>query len=345
MIMKKLLTMGFVLLFLSTTAQMFRNDFEQFSSLPSHLGQWFLVNGLLNPSSGDQVLANPDYYHVQGSVEANLPETAMGLVSPKSGSAIVGVHIADNTEDPKQEYLSFALGQNLVVGKSYHLQFFWTNGKKTAIAPSGLSVSQMGVLFTDEMPIQMGGDAIQQIPQFTFENSMYSQEWREANITFVAAESSQFVTIGLFGSSDIKSLLRSNAPNAQLAYYYFDDVQLWEINEDHVMRVPWLSDGMPIAIDNVIEGKEVVYVPNSFTPNDDGKNDVFMQLEEEVLGWNLELFNRWGEVIFKSHHATAGWDGKYQGATLEEDIYYWKLNYLNPQGEAKKCSGNVFLIR
>jgi len=345
MSMKKLLTGCFLPLFFNATSQLLRNDFELCQGIPNQLGQWFLVNGLLNPSTGDQALANPDFFHTAANAEADLPETAYAIVSPKNGQGVVGLHVADNTDTPKQEYLCFELSENLVVGRSYHLQFSWTNGKKTAVSPSGLSVSNLGVFCSDQFPTQIGADAIVENAQFVFENSLYSEEWREANISFVATEASKFITIGVFGETDVKSLLKSQVAGAQVAYYFFDAVRFWEINENHIMRVPWISDGMPVPIHNVIEGKETVYVPNSFTPNDDGKNDVFMEMQEGVLGWNLELYNRWGEVIFQSQDATIGWDGKYQGSIMEEDIYYWQLTYLNPDGDAKKCTGNVFLIR
>ena len=345
MSMKKVLTFTFILLFLNATAQLLRNDFEEYQAIPNQLGQWFLVHGLLNPSGGDQGLANPDYFHYGASAEADLPETAYSIISPKNGQGVMGLHVADKTDLPKQEYISFELAQPLEIGKSYHLQFSWSNGKRTAVSPAGLAVSNLGVLLSDQLPHQIGANRITDNAQFVFENSLYSEDWREANITFIATENSKFVTMGVFGDGDVKSLLKSQFSGAQIAYYFFDAVRLWEVNESHVMRVPWLSDGMPIPLNNVIEGREVVYVPNSFTPNEDGKNDVFMEMQEEVLGWNLELYNRWGELIFKSQNARAGWDGKYHGSVMEEDIYYWQLTYLDPEGDAKKCTGNVFLIR
>ena len=334
-----------ILLSFNATGQLLRNGMEANTGLPQHLGEWNKIVGLLNPSVGESELASPDYYHAQGSAEADFPETAYAIVQPNSGNGMVGLHVADNSSHPVREYLTFQFSQPLEIGKSYHLKFHWTNGKMTPVSPAGLSIMDLGIYLSNSIPTQQGTSFINIEPQFKFSEWMYSEAWREANVSFVATENSEFVTIGLFGIDDVKSLLNSVVSGAEIAYLFFDDVQLWEVNETHVIRVPWLDSGMPTPVSIEVEGKDIVYVPNSFTPNGDGTNDYFLKMEEEVLGWNVEIFNRWGQLIFHSDQATQGWDGSNITKDLEEDVYYWKLQYKDLKGEAKNVSGNVFLIR
>src|ERR1041384_3504677 len=58
-----------------------------------------------------------------------------------------------------------------------------------------------------------------------------------------------------------------------------------------------------------IESDFSIYVPNAFTPNGDGLNDVFLPVTRGVKKYSLELFNRWGERIFFSREPMIGWDG------------------------------------
>ena len=334
-----------VLLSFNATAQLLRNDFEDYTSLPTQLGEWFKLNGVENASSGDQNPATPDFLHLSAVDEADLPETAFAWISPYSGSGVMGIHIADKYDQPQYEYLTLQLNEPVQQGKSYHLKFYWSNGKLTPISKGGLAVANLGVLFSSNIPTQIASEPINQEPQCKFEGIMYSEIWREANITFNAPENASFLTIGLFGPADLKNIITPIFPHAEVAYYYFDKIEMWEVNQDHVIRVPWIDDGMPDQNNAVVLGSDIVYVPNSFTPNEDGKNDVFLKMEKEILGWQLEVYNKWGQLVHQNEQATMGWDGKSTMGNVEGDIYYWKLNYRNTEGLLQSSSGSVFLIR
>ncbi|MCB0766634.1 MAG: gliding motility-associated C-terminal domain-containing protein [Flavobacteriales bacterium] len=69
-------------------------------------------------------------------------------------------------------------------------------------------------------------------------------------------------------------------------------------------------------------------MPNVFTPNGDGSNDVFLPL---VVGqptdFEMEIRNRWGQVIFRSTNVNTGWDGRIQGEWAADGTYYWTVRY------------------
>ncbi|MES2628254.1 MAG: PKD domain-containing protein [Bacteroidota bacterium] len=79
----------------------------------------------------------------------------------------------------------------------------------------------------------------------------------------------------------------------------------------------------------VITGEMSVYVPNAFTPDGDGLNEFFLPsvLGSEVDTYEFLIFNRWGEVIFKSTDPKHGWDGKVAGTDAKADVYPWKLTF------------------
>ena len=89
----------------------------------------------------------------------------------------------------------------------------------------------------------------------------------------------------------------------------------------------------------------VLWFPNAFTPNGDGKNDVFKAEGESLNQFSLQIFNRWGEVIYKSSNPDQGWDGNYQGLPAPEGVYSWKAAYINHQRREKIVVGKVSLVR
>ena len=93
------------------------------------------------------------------------------------------------------------------------------------------------------------------------------------------------------------------------------------------------------------------YVPNGFTPNDDGINDVFAPkyicgFNGVVTNYQLRIFNRWGQLMFFSESPHAYWDGKYKGQLQPVGSYVWELEYNdNNIGKLVNISGVVLLIR
>lgn len=74
-------------------------------------------------------------------------------------------------------------------------------------------------------------------------------------------------------------------------------------------------------------GGGMMYVPNCFTPNKDGKNDYFCAVSSGVTKFHMQIFNRWGQLIFESESINDCWDGTYKGAPVQEDVYVVKISY------------------
>lgn len=88
-----------------------------------------------------------------------------------------------------------------------------------------------------------------------------------------------------------------------------------------------------------------VYAPNAFTPNGDGKNELFFLKTFNIVDFNLLIFNRWGELIFQTNDKTQGWNGYYKGILSENDLYIWKAKYTSTTGERGSKVGTVTLVR
>jgi gliding motility-associated-like protein len=86
-------------------------------------------------------------------------------------------------------------------------------------------------------------------------------------------------------------------------------------------------------------------LPNAFTPNGDGLNDVFGPLGEGFSVLYFRVYNRWGELIFESNDIQNHWDGTFKGEPVPNGVYAWVLNWANALGNEDVMSGNVTVIR
>ncbi len=87
-----------------------------------------------------------------------------------------------------------------------------------------------------------------------------------------------------------------------------------------------------------------IFVPNAFTPNSDGTNDVFMAKGVGIEEFRLMIFDRWGNQAFVSDDLYKGWDGTVNGQEVQQDVYAWKIE-CKGSGLKKELSGVVSLIR
>ena len=90
---------------------------------------------------------------------------------------------------------------------------------------------------------------------------------------------------------------------------------------------------------------QAVDVPNAFSPNGDGFNDILYVRGQGVTDFIFKVFNRWGEKFFETTDLKIGWDGIYKTKPQDMDVYVWELNALMENGARVVRSGNVSLLR
>jgi gliding motility-associated-like protein len=89
-----------------------------------------------------------------------------------------------------------------------------------------------------------------------------------------------------------------------------------------------------------------VFIPTAFTPNGDGLNDRFKPVcncVPDLYEWFV--YNRWGELVFKSTTTVEQWDGNYKGKTCISGVYVYRVNYRFPGKPLKQASGNINILR
>lgn len=85
-------------------------------------------------------------------------------------------------------------------------------------------------------------------------------------------------------------------------------------------------------------------VPNSFSPNNDGRNDSFIPYYCENDFMKLEIFDRWGNKLFQTMSEEEGWDGIYNGKPVPIGTYLWVIT-TTLKGDTKVLSGTVQVLR
>jgi gliding motility-associated-like protein len=96
----------------------------------------------------------------------------------------------------------------------------------------------------------------------------------------------------------------------------------------------------------VNEVSEYLMMPNAFTPNSDGLNDVFKPETKGISGYRMYIFNKWGELIFSNaSQSSEGWNGTLNGQLLPAGNYVYKVSFQTPKGEEIEKAGTVSLIR
>jgi gliding motility-associated-like protein len=86
-------------------------------------------------------------------------------------------------------------------------------------------------------------------------------------------------------------------------------------------------------------------VPNAFTPNGDGLNDVFLPKTLFISSFALTVYNSWGEAIFHSNDLSQGWDGKKGGQECPVGVYAYTVDVSDPQGNKLSSRGTVTLLK
>jgi gliding motility-associated-like protein len=158
--------------------------------------------------------------------------------------------------------------------------------------------------------------------------------------------------------------------NASSYWWNFGDGSTsTEFNPVHYYTSPGTFDVLLVAnnewncpdtflLEQAVRGEATgdIRFPNAFTPNSDGptdgfydpnsfSNDHFFPLYQGVEEYRLEIFNRWGELLFVTEDVRVGWDGWYRGSPAKQDVYVWKAFARFSDGRESVMKGDVTLLR
>ncbi|MBO9659591.1 MAG: gliding motility-associated C-terminal domain-containing protein, partial [Chitinophagaceae bacterium] len=92
-------------------------------------------------------------------------------------------------------------------------------------------------------------------------------------------------------------------------------------------------------------GGKDFFIPNAFTPNNDGKNDTFKPYGSSIKSIEMRVFNQWGELVYQTTDVNKGWDGMFKGKAQPVGVYPYgiKVTFLDNTTVTKR--GTVNLVR
>ena len=100
------------------------------------------------------------------------------------------------------------------------------------------------------------------------------------------------------------------------------------------------------TISVIYEGKEKVYVPNVFTPNNDQINDMIGIVDEcNIFLLSFDIYNRWGQNVYSGYDISDKWDGNYNGKPCELGTYFYLIKARNLEGQPVEFKGDITLMR
>jgi gliding motility-associated-like protein len=163
-----------------------------------------------------------------------------------------------------------------------------------------------------------------------------------------------------FFSGEIQFVNNSYGIANQYYWQFGDGSQSTQVNPIHfyppqtiadydVMLVAVDTNGcVDTAIQQYIQ-REIIRlnVPNAFTAGDDGYNDGFKPVfssPDLISSYQLDIFNRWGELIFTTNNQYDAWNGRYKGKPCQSGAYTWKIRYTDYLKTSKDAHGHVILL-
>ncbi len=140
-------------------------------------------------------------------------------------------------------------------------------------------------------------------------------------------------------------------------YWYVDDeligdreimVHTFQDSGDYRVKLVAENTYCADSVNKVIniDYRTALWVPTAFTPNGDTKNDVFLPQGDGVRQFEMDIYDRWGKLVFKTRSIERGWDGTYEnGDDAGVGIYVYHIKYTLHNGSTKTIQGEIHLIK
>jgi gliding motility-associated-like protein len=105
------------------------------------------------------------------------------------------------------------------------------------------------------------------------------------------------------------------------------------------------NDTVIVTVYETICGEPDIFIPDAFTPDGDGNNDILYVRGRNITAMELKVFDRWGELVFSTTRQGEGWDATFKGQAVDPDVYVYWLDVTCGDGQTFFKKGNVTVIR
>lgn len=302
-------------------------DFEEKTECPSGINTFSSLKYWLPCGS-------PDYYHTCCQMGCTIPENLVGNQMPKNGNAYSGIGIYRSDVSNLREYLKIKLSKKINDSCYYYFKMYFSIASYVKFFSLNI-----GCLITNqEIDCDFNNySIIQMSPQISNDNLSISDssmsKWYELSYISKFNKDAEWLYIGNF-NCDSQTITIAN-PNgneiATFAYLYVDNVQLYNLCTDS----------------NVINWQQVkLQIPSGITVNSDGLNDKLKLMNRSFFNsLKLNLYDRWGHLLYSTNDINFEWDGSYQGERVPIGVYQWQAEYTTIyDSRLQHATGNVTVL-
>jgi len=290
-------------------------SFEEYWQCPTQVANVEDCKHVFNPMCTDtknvSCISTPDYFNACATVgsNANVPNTFQGYQQAYLGNGM----IAFANVNFYREYVQLKLNTPMIANNVYPFSFYVNLSNKSRV-----TTNQIGVKFVADSIIY--SQFLWQFMEPDWVSNTYITDtlnWTLLSGGYKAKGGEQWMIIGIFYPDTIFPTITINPSTTNISYYFVDNVEV---------QYPKLL------------------IPNIFTPNNDGMNDVW------VFSGNVaevNIYNRWGNQVFTANENFNGWDGTTNnGKPCTDGIYYYVL--ITTDNETNKIlthKGSITLLR
>ena len=131
--------------------------------------------------------------------------------------------------------------------------------------------------------------------------------------------------------------------------YYSQSIgdPIFDPNVDSYRIIAISNDSLESRSNTIsVEKPYALYAPTAFSPDGDGINDYFNVVGQGLTNYTIEIYNRWGQMVFKSNDMSVKWDGNFRNKKAPAGTYVYKVNSVDFGSEIRLIkSGSVSLVR
>lgn len=265
------------------------------------------------------------------------PKTFGGFQLPKSGQKFVGIGIFAYVS----EIVLYAMPQKLKANQLYRFTVYVNLPNKSLNSNKYLSLGIENYVLQDFYNINNLNIYLQKLSElnqnaYVMELHSDTANWIEHSVDFRAKGGEKYLY--LFVKHGIENVISATYPplafditpgEGVISYYFFDNMSLVELPDP----------------DNP-EEEVSLELPNTFTPNADGQNDEWYPRSRNFALFELQVFNRYGSLVFQSQGENVQWDGlTLNGEPAAEGVYFVHLSATDRYGEVHNRQEAVHLFR
>lgn len=272
-----------------------------------------------------------NYFHECSGNLLHVPNNFAGYQYAQNGNAYAGIIQYMPFSNNEREYIMVNTTDTLIKDCIYYFKFYFSFAEKSSHYSPNISIrffsSIVGCTTTQSILLNPQGQEI----NFNSDTITYNTDiWYLFEGVFKSNGTEKYLIIGNFKDDACTDTIPTGLFYGR-AYIYIDNVQLYNLCEDT----------------DVIDWDKVKpQLPSGITVNSDGKNDRLKVMNASFFNsFKLNLYDRWGHLLYSTNDANFLWDGTFQGAKVPIGVYQWQAEYTtinNPN--TQYSTGNVTVL-